>query len=148
MKRYLRVIMNVSRMNKITNVEILCRTGLPSMIKKNVRLLGHVLRMDNNRLPKQLLYSQFCLGMRNQGRPRLRFKDVAKRNMKWRDIVLNRWQESANCRPTRRRLIKLCWTREQSWSNRLSVMMMNENVPLKSYCVSRNEIFVNCSSIY
>ena len=55
--------------------------GLPSLIKKNLRLLGHVLRMDNNRLPKQLLYSQFCLGMRNQGRPRLRFKDVAKRNM-------------------------------------------------------------------
>ena len=45
---------NVSPMKKITNVEILCRTGLPSMIKKNVRLLVHVRRMDNNRLPKQL----------------------------------------------------------------------------------------------
>ena len=55
MKRYLRIIMNVSQMNKTTKVEILCRTGLLSMIKKNVTLLGHVLRIDNNRLPKQLL---------------------------------------------------------------------------------------------
>ena len=44
--------------------------GLPSMadilIEKNLRLLGHVHRMDNNRLPKKLLYFQLCLAMRNQ----------------------------------------------------------------------------------
>ena len=44
--------------------------GIPSMadilIKKNLRLLGHVHRMDNNRLPKKLLYFQLCLAMRNQ----------------------------------------------------------------------------------
>ena len=42
--------------------------------------------MDNSRLPKQPLYWQLCLGMRNQGRPRFGLKDVVKRNMKhWRD---------------------------------------------------------------
>ena len=44
--------------------------GIQSMadilIKKNLRLLGHVHRMDNNRLPKKLLYFQLCLAMRNQ----------------------------------------------------------------------------------
>ena len=35
--------------------------------------------MDN---PTQLLHSQLCLRMRNQGTLRQRFKDVAKRNMK------------------------------------------------------------------
>ena len=44
--------------------------GLPSMadilIEENLRLLGHVHRMDNNRLPKKLLYFQLCLAMRNQ----------------------------------------------------------------------------------
>ena len=44
--------------------------GLPSMadilIEKNLRLLAHVHRMDNNRLPKKLLYFQLCLAMRNQ----------------------------------------------------------------------------------
>ena len=41
-------------------------------------------------LSKQLLNYQLCLGMRNKGGPTLRFKDVAKRSMKWRDIELNR----------------------------------------------------------
>ena len=44
--------------------------GIPSMadilIEKNLILLGHVHRMDNNRLPKKLLYFQLCLAMRNQ----------------------------------------------------------------------------------
>ena len=46
--------MNTSRKDKIKNVEILCRTALPSMadilIEKNlrhVRLLGHMHRMDS-----------------------------------------------------------------------------------------------------
>ena len=41
--------------------------GVPSMadilIEKNLRLLGHVHRVDNNRLPKNLLYFQLCLAM-------------------------------------------------------------------------------------
>ena len=58
-------------------------------------LVGHLHRMDN---PTQLLYYQLCLRMRNQGTPRLRFKDVAKRNMKRRNIDLDRCQVSANDR--------------------------------------------------
>ena len=76
-------------------------------VKKNMNSNGEtsistdgrkVHRIDINRIPRQPLYFQLCLGMRNQGRPRLRFKDVAKRNMKWRDR--SRWQEKANDRPT------------------------------------------------
>ena len=56
---HLRVIMNVPWKDKITNVEILCLTGLPSMadflIEKNLTWLGHVYRIDINRLPRQLL---------------------------------------------------------------------------------------------
>ena len=55
----LRVIMIVPWKDKITNVEILCLTGLISMtdilIAKNLRWLGHVHRIDINRLPRQLL---------------------------------------------------------------------------------------------
>lgn len=55
----LRVIMNVPWKDKITNVEILCLTGLISMtdilIAKNLRWLGHVHRIDINRVPRQLL---------------------------------------------------------------------------------------------
>ena len=53
---HLKVIMNVSWKDRITKVESLCLAGLLSMpdilIEKNLRWLGHVHRMDNNRLPK------------------------------------------------------------------------------------------------
>ena len=42
--------MDVSRKNKITNVEILCRAMADILIEKNlrhVRLLGHMHRMDS-----------------------------------------------------------------------------------------------------
>jgi len=34
----------------------------------------------------------------SRGRPRLRFKDVAKRNKKWRSINLSSWQQAADNR--------------------------------------------------
>ena len=52
--------MNISWEDKITNREVLDRAGQPSMeiilIQMNLRWLGHVERMDHQRLPKQLLY--------------------------------------------------------------------------------------------
>ena len=63
--------------------------------KLSVRWIGHVHRMGRERLPRQLLYSQLEMGQRNQGRPRLRFKDVTKRNLKWRDIKTHDWQSKA-----------------------------------------------------
>ena len=55
-------------MDKVTNKEILERTGLPSMedllIRKNLRWTGHLMRMSSDRLPKQVLYSQLSSGHR------------------------------------------------------------------------------------
>jgi len=111
MMRQLRDIMSIKWFDKITNEEILRRANLPCMadilIEKNLRWLGHVHRMEGNRLPRQLLYSQLCDGKRNQGRPRLRFKDVAKRNMKFREIDKETWQTMANDRATWRSASKL-----------------------------------------
>ena len=49
-----------------TSEDNLRRTNLPSMvdiiIEKNLRWLSHAHRIDNNRLPRQLLYSQLCNG--------------------------------------------------------------------------------------
>ena len=85
-----REFMRITRMNKVTNKEILKRTGLPSMedlvIRKNLRWTGHFMRMSPDRLPKQVLYSQLSSGHRKRGHPRLRFKDTFKRNLKLRDI--------------------------------------------------------------
>jgi len=54
--------------------------------------------MDGERLPMQLFYSQLSSGRRNQGRPRLRFKDAVKRNLNWRGIRQDTWQAVANRR--------------------------------------------------
>jgi len=69
------------------------------LIERNLRWTGHVHRMDEKRLPRQLLYSQLSSGKRNQGRPRLRFKDVVKRNLNWRGIRQDTWQAAANRQP-------------------------------------------------
>eukprot|EP00795_Rhopilema_esculentum_P002530 gene2530-725_t len=94
--------MNISWRDRITNVEILRRAGLPSMadmlITKCLRWIGHVHRMGRESLPRQILYSPLEMGQRNQGGPRLRFKDVTKRNMKWRDIRTQNWQAKARDR--------------------------------------------------
>ena len=65
MMRYLRSIMRITWMDKVTNKEILERTGLPSMedllIRKNLRWPGHLMRMSPDRLPKQIIYSQLLV---------------------------------------------------------------------------------------
>ena len=64
-------------MDKVTNKEILERTGLPSvedlLIRNNLRWTGHLMRMSLDRLPKQVFYSQLSSGQRKRGCPRLRY---------------------------------------------------------------------------
>ena len=53
-------------MDKVTNKEILERTGLPSREdfrnRKKLRWTGHLMRMSPDRLPKQIIYSQLYSG--------------------------------------------------------------------------------------
>ena len=84
--------------DRALNDEIYRRSGLAPMtdrlIERNWRWTSHVHRMDAERLPKQLLYSQLSSGAKNQGRPGLRFKEVVKRNLKWSDVSLDTWLEN------------------------------------------------------
>ena len=74
MMRHLRLIMKIRWQDKVTNIKVLKRAGLPSMedllIRKNLRRTGHLLRMPTDRLPRQVLYSQLPDGQRPRGRPR------------------------------------------------------------------------------
>ena len=60
-------------MDKVTNKEILERTGLPSMedilFRKYPRWTGHHMRMPLDRLPKQIIYSQLSSDHRNRRAP-------------------------------------------------------------------------------
>ncbi|KAI8519194.1 hypothetical protein Bbelb_024510 [Branchiostoma belcheri] len=44
--------------------------------------LGHVRRMEDGRIPKDVLHEQLTSGSRRVGRPALRYKDICKRDMK------------------------------------------------------------------
>ncbi|KAI8511741.1 hypothetical protein Bbelb_108410 [Branchiostoma belcheri] len=99
--RCLRKICGVSWSDKVPNLEILKRCGttsvFPILKQRRLRWLGHVSRMDHSRLPHQVLYGQLADGKRDRGRPKLRFIDVCKRDLKLFHIGAN-WEHLAQNR--------------------------------------------------
>ena len=97
--RCLRRILKVRWQEKIQDTEILKRSGLTHVetmiMKKRLRRLGHVARMDDRRIPKAILYSEARDGSRKQGLPLLRYSDNCDRNMKLLDMNLDTWEERA-----------------------------------------------------
>ena len=84
--RGLRRILGISWKDRIPNTEVLARAGTLSMYalltKRRLRWLGHVTRMHDGRLPKDILYGELATGSKPTGRPTLRYKDVRKRDLK------------------------------------------------------------------
>ena len=64
--------------------------------QRHLRWAGQIQRMDDARLPKLLLYGELANAPRKQGRPRLRFKDVIKRDLKYFSINLDNWEALAS----------------------------------------------------
>ncbi|XP_066282992.1 uncharacterized protein [Branchiostoma lanceolatum] len=100
--RCMRRILGISWKDKVTNTEVLSRAGLPTMFtllrQRRLRWLGHVRRMEDGRIPKDLLYGELISGKRRTGRPQLRFKDVCKRDLKALDINTEHWEDLASDR--------------------------------------------------
>ena len=86
--RCLRRILGISWQDRVPNKDVLERAGIPSMFamlsQRRLRWLGHILRMEGGRLPKDVLYGELTSGSRPVGRPMLRYKDVCKGDMKSR----------------------------------------------------------------
>ena len=74
--------------------------------QRRMRWLGHVVRMDAGRIPKDLLYGELAQGKRPRGRPQLRYKDVCKRDIKALSIDQNTWEAIALERSTWRRTVR------------------------------------------
>ena len=74
------------------------------LVRNQMRWVGHVLRMGCERLPKQLLYGELTGRKRPNHKPRKRFKDVIKCNLKSLDITVKNWEQEAENRPNWRRL--------------------------------------------
>ncbi|KAK2158913.1 hypothetical protein NP493_1758g00003 [Ridgeia piscesae] len=88
--RHMHSFMMITWIDKLTNKDILERTGLSSiqdlLIRKNLRCTAHLRRMSTDRRAKQIIYYQLSSCHRKRGCYRLRFKDTIKRNLKLRDI--------------------------------------------------------------
>ncbi|BHF65519.1 hypothetical protein SprV_0200853200 [Sparganum proliferum] len=67
---------------------------------------GHLVRMDDERLPKRLFYGDVATGSRRQGGPIRRYKDTLKSSLKRLQINPTNWEELALDRPTWRRTVK------------------------------------------
>lgn len=97
--RCLRQLCKISWHDKISNAEVLSRCnifGIESfLIKVQLRWCGHVVRMEDDRIPKQLFYGQISNAPRRVGRPLLRYKDKVKDNLKRLDINHSRWEHIA-----------------------------------------------------
>ena len=93
--RCLRKIMGISWEDHIPNTDILRRSGLYSIEAKimlsQLRWAGHVVRMSDERLPKQIFFSELEQGVRTSGRPLLRYKDTLKHEMKACNIDPSQW---------------------------------------------------------
>ncbi|XP_062849141.1 uncharacterized protein LOC134311436 [Trichomycterus rosablanca] len=108
--RCLRRIFNITWQDRVPNTTVLERAGTPSMFtllkQRRLRWLGHVVRMDEGRIPRDLLYGELAEGKRPTGRPQLRYKDVCKRDLKALDINLNTWEALANERSSSKHTVQ------------------------------------------
>ena len=109
-QRSLRRILNISWQDRVSNTEVLSRAGLPSLVtilrSRRLRWAGHVRRMEDGRIPKDLFYGELAQGKRPVGRPHLRFKDVLKRDLQAVNISHTNWESLADDRAKWRALTK------------------------------------------
>ncbi|KAK2550105.1 hypothetical protein P5673_029297 [Acropora cervicornis] len=101
-QRCLRRIMNIKWFNKVTNVKVLQKAKTQSidtlLTLSQLRWSGHLVRMSDDRLPKQLFYSELSEGHRLRGRPTLRFKDTLKKSLQNCRITTAHWETTASNR--------------------------------------------------
>nr|VZI31795.1 unnamed protein product [Spirometra erinaceieuropaei] len=106
----LRRILRLNWQDRMPDTEVLERTGIfsiYSMLRQmQLRWSGHLVRMDDERLPKRLFYGDVATGYRRQGGQIRRYKDTLKSSLKRLQINPTNWEELARDRPTWRRTVK------------------------------------------
>nr|VZI31839.1 unnamed protein product [Spirometra erinaceieuropaei] len=106
----LRRILRLNWQDRIPDTDVLERTGMlstHSMLRQmQLRWSGHLVRMDDERLPKRLFYGDVATGSRPQGGQIRRYKDTLKSSLKRLQINPTNWEELARDRPTWRRTVK------------------------------------------
>ena len=108
-QRCLRKLLRITWEDKRTNASILEEAGATTaesiIIHNQLRWTGHVVRMPDHRLPKQLLFSQLMEGSRKHGGQHKRFKDTLKSNLRKFAINTDCWETLAKDRSRWRSLL-------------------------------------------
>nr|VZI45491.1 unnamed protein product [Spirometra erinaceieuropaei] len=106
----LRRILRLKWQDRMPDTDVLERTGILSIyaILRQIQLRwsGHLVRMDDERLPKRLFYGEIATASRRQGGQIRRYKDTLKSSLKRLKINTIDCEELALNRPTWRRTVK------------------------------------------
>jgi len=130
-------ILGLHWLNKVSHVEIRRRANVHYMehlvMQRQLRWVGHVIRMQSNRLPRRILYSELQQGQRAAGGQKKRFYDQLKATLRkcsvsqlswrhWRPIekscgrcVTRAWRPSTSTMTRRQTLVELVDTRSQAF---------------------------------
>ena len=102
--RRLQIILGLRWWHKVTHSEIRSRAGIPTiesmLLHRQLRWLGHAIRMPDSRLPHCVRNGQLRLGHRSVCGQRKRFKDYIKSNHKKCNIPFSRLETLASNRVT------------------------------------------------
>ncbi|BHF77659.1 hypothetical protein SprV_0602076800 [Sparganum proliferum] len=106
----LRRILRLSWQDRIPDTDVLERTGILSIYtmlrQMQLRWNDHLVRMDDERLPKRLFYGDVATGSRRQGGQIRRYKDTLKSSLTCLQSNPTNWEELALNRPTWRKTVK------------------------------------------
>ena len=103
--------MGISWEERLTNQDVLRRaylTGTEAMIiAAQLRWPGHVMRMHDNRIPKQIFCSELVAGKRRPGGQIKRYKDNLKRSLRLCNISPSNWTVIADDRSSWRTAVHM-----------------------------------------
>ena len=128
--RCLKSILGIRWWHKVTHVETRHRAADIDMaeymvLQRQLRWIGHVIRMPSNRLPRRLLYGELLNGQRMPGGPKLRYMDHIRRILNKSIIPISDLEKLAADRDRWRSacasgLSTLCQVSDQAAAGRLS----------------------------
>ena len=92
-------ILDITWRDRVPHSDILKKTNCQSieaiLHRNRLRWLGHVIRMPDHRLPKQMLYGELSEGARSVGGQFKRYRDVAKQTLKVCNIQFGQIENTA-----------------------------------------------------
>ena len=92
-------LLTIKWQDKVPNTEVLLCMSMLSihtlLSKVQVRWMGHVSHMNDEHLPKRLLYGELITGKCPVGRPKVQFKDSMKMSLKDLEIPVKTWERLA-----------------------------------------------------